>query len=50
MKKIEESLVVGFSKVVRKKAVSGSIRQLSVNLSKKIMLVKEHNGTALVCW
>ena len=28
---------------------SGSVRQLSVDLSKKVILVGDHSGTALVC-
>ena len=43
-------MVGGFSRVVREKPVSGSIRQLSVSFSKIINLVEDHSGTALVCW
>ena len=49
LKERKKVLVVGISRVVREKPVSGSIRQLSVNLSKKINLVEDHSGTALVC-
>ena len=49
LKESEESLVVGFGRVVREKAVSSSIRQLSVNLNKIIILADDHSGTALVC-
>ena len=50
LKEREKVLVVGISRVVREKPVSGSIRQLSVSLTKIIILVEEHSGTALVCW
>ena len=49
LKECEESLVVGFGRVMREKAVSGSIRKLSVNLSKIIILIEDYSGTALVC-
>jgi len=49
LKEREKVLVVGISRVVREKPVSGSIRQLSVSLSKIINLVEDHSGTALVC-
>ena len=49
LKESEESLVVGFSRVIREKAVSGSIRQLSISVSKIIIFVEDHSGTALVC-
>ena len=42
LKEIEESLVVGFGRVVREKPVSESIRQLSVSLTKIIILVEDH--------
>ena len=45
LKEREKVLVVG----IREKPVSGSIRQLSVSLSKIINLVEDHSGTALVC-
>ena len=50
LKERQEFLVVGFGRVVREKVVSGSIRQLSVRLSKTVMLIEDHSGTALVCW
>ena len=49
LKEREKVLVVGISRVVREKPVSGSIRQLSVSLSKVIDLVEDHSSTALVC-
>ena len=49
LKESEEDLVVDFDRVVREKAVSGIIRQLSVCLSKIVILVEDHSGTALVC-
>ena len=49
LKEREEFLVVGFVKVVGEKAVSGSIKQLSVRLSKIVILIEDHSGTALVC-
>ena len=49
MKESEEGLVVGIGRIVREKAVSGSIRQLSVHLSKIVILVEDQSGTALVC-
>ena len=49
LKESEESLVVGLGRVVREKAVCGIIRQWSVSLSKIIILVEDHSGTALVC-
>ena len=42
MKDREKVLVAGMSRVVREKPVSGSIRQLSVRLSKIINLVEDH--------
>ena len=48
LKEREEFLVVGFSRVIRKKAVSGSIRQLSIDLSKIAVFVEDHSSTALV--
>ena len=48
LKESEKGLVVGFSRVVKEKPVSSSIRQLSVGLSKIINLVEDHSGTALV--
>ena len=42
-------MVVVFSSVVREKPVSLSIRQLSVSLTKIVILVEDHSGTALVC-
>ena len=50
LKESEKGLVVGSSRVIREKAVIGSIRQLSVCLSKIVILVEDHSGTALVCW
>ena len=41
--KESEVLVVGFCRVIKEKLVSGSIRQLSVSLSKR--LVEDHSGT-----
>ena len=49
LKEREKVLVVDISRVVREKSVSGTIRQLSVSLSKLINLVEDHSGTALVC-
>ena len=49
LKEREKVLVVSISRVVREKSVSGSIRQLSVSLSKLINLVEDHSGTVLVC-
>ena len=49
LKESEESLVVSFGRVVREKQVSGSIRQLSVSLTKIVNLVEDHSGTDLVC-
>ena len=49
LKESEEGLVVDFGRVVREKAVSSSIRQLTVHLSKIVILVEGHSGTALVC-
>ena len=49
MKEREKVLVVGTSRVVGEKPISGSIRQLSVSLSKIINLAENHSGTALVC-
>ena len=49
LKESKEGLVVGFGQVIRKKGVSGSIRQLSVCLSKILILIEDHSGTALVC-
>ena len=49
LKESEENLVVGLGRVIREKGLSGSIRQLSVSLSKIIILVEDHSGTALVC-
>ena len=49
LKESEKGLVVGFSRVIREKTVSGSIRQLSVCLSKIIILVEDHSVAALVC-
>ena len=49
LKESEESLVIGFDRVVREKPGSGSIRQLSVSLTKIVSLVEDHSGTALVC-
>ena len=43
LKESEEDLVA-----VREKAISGSIRQLSVFLSNIVILV-DHSGTALLC-
>jgi hypothetical protein len=39
LKESEESLIVGFGRVIREKVVNGSIRQLSVSLTKIIILV-----------
>ena len=50
LKEREEFLIVGFSRNVREKAVSGSIRQLSICLSKIVILVEDHSGTALISW
>ena len=49
LKESEEGLVVDFGRVVGEKAVSGSIRQLSVCLIKVVILIDDHNGIALVC-
>ena len=50
LKESEEGLVIFFGRVVMEMAVSGSIRHLSVRLSKVVILVEDHNGTALICW
>ena len=50
LKESEEGLVVDFGRVVREKAVSSSIRQLSVCLSKIVILVENYSGIALVWW
>ena len=50
MKEGEVGLVVGIGKVIREKMVSGSNRQLSVCLSKLVILLEDHSGTALFCW
>ena len=49
MKEGEKVLVEGISRVIREKPVSGSIKQLSVSLSKIINFVEDHSRTALVC-
>ena len=50
LKESEEGLVVSFGRVIREKADSGSNRQLSVHLSKIVILVENHSGTTFVCW
>ena len=47
--KEREVFVVGISRFVREKPVSGSIRELSVSLSKVIDLVEDHSSTAVIC-
>ena len=42
-------MVVIFGRVIREKTVSSSIRQLSVRLSKIVILVENHSGIDLVC-
>ena len=49
LKESEEGLVIVFGRVIREKTVSGSIRQLSVCLSKIFILVEDHSGTVLIC-
>ena len=49
LKVSEKGFIVSFSRVVKEKPVSGSIRQLSVSLTKIINLFKDQSGTALVC-
>ena len=41
-------MVVGVSRVLREMTVSCSIRQPPVSLSKAVVLVEDHSGTALV--
>ena len=44
LKESVKSLVVGFSRVIREKPVSGSIKHLSVSLTKIIILVEDHSS------
>ena len=45
----EENFVVGLGKIVWEKNVNGIVRQLSVHLSKIVILVEVQSGTTLVC-
>ena len=45
----EEGFFLGIIRGVREKRLSSSIRQLSVGLSKIIIHVEDHIGTALLC-
>ena len=47
---LKEGLVVSIGRAIRKKTVSGRIRQLSIDLSRIIILVEDHSGIALFCW
>ena len=49
VKESEEGLAVVVGRVIREKMVNGSIRQLSVCLSKIVISDKDQIGTALVC-
>ena len=44
LKESEEGFVVVFGELVREKTINGSIRQMSVFLSKIVILIEDHSG------
>jgi hypothetical protein len=49
LKECEECLVVGVARIISEKTVSDSVRELSVGLSRIVILAEDHSGTTLVC-